>query len=257
MGKPKKFDFAKAKEEETILTGLVKMAQKNTATDEDMNLVIEYHGQKVVIEKSEVEPLPYNQSIVRYVGGEIKFIVIEYEPTLNLIFGSNKKAIAKEKKPILEKLKNGESLTGYIIKIFPHGAYVSIGTSGTVTGLLKNVNYSNDGTTIMERCREGEPIKVKFLRYSGKGTILLETPEKISSKSAFSLDDYDRGQIVYGKVVKLCVDKIFVNIATGLDAMCCIPDTVTGLTEGDMVAIRIIKVDREMKRVRAVITTKM
>jgi len=250
MARPKPIDFAKAKEEVTILSGMVKIAERGIDVNDGQNLIVDCNGKKVIIVKEEIEPLPFGQSFTRYVGTEIKFVVIDYVEEVGLVYGSNKKAIEMLKKPIMEKLNNGEVVEGNITYILNHGAYVSI---GMVSGLLKNQNFSDDGTRVGDIYREGEKIRVKLLRMSERGNLLFAPEKKIKGDSEISIKDYERGQQVSGIVVKVCIDKVYVNIAPGLDMLCPFPDTVAEIKEGDFARMKITKVFPEKKRVRGII----
>lgn len=69
--------------------------------------------------------------------------------------------------PILDRLYAGEVMTGVISYITPWGAYVTI--DGIVSGMLKNYDFSDDGTEVWKIHPRFSKIKVKYKRTNKRG----------------------------------------------------------------------------------------
>lgn len=250
MARRKHINFRAAMENNTILTGTVRVAEVHPSV-EDSLLKIDCAGTKVIIPGNEIVPLKFGQSISNYTGKEVDFIVTEVSEKVNLVFGSCIRAAQKKEAPILEKLLAGEVVEGIIANLLDHGAYINIG--GSVEGLMKNIDFSDDGTCMKDVCNVGESIRVKYLKTSSKGTFIF-IPEQIRrGSSALTFEDLARHQHVIGTVVSVYPDRVYVNILPGLDCMCENPKHIDQLKEYERVTVVLIKVDQEKRRVRGAI----
>lgn len=246
----RKINFSEAKAKQTILTGLVRTVNQDIPNSED-NVIIECGGENVVIPESEIETPPYSNSPVSLVGTDVNFVVTEYVDDPRVIIGSMKIAGERLRKPILEKLYRGDTLEGIITHIVPHGAYVNI---GGVSGLLKNSDFSMDGTaSISSFYKEFQKIKVKYYRTSNKGNIILKPESVYSGTSLIKFEDFYKDQVCLGKCINIYTDKVYVRVASGIDILCPFPTRFPTIREQDMVRVRIIKVFPEKKRIRGII----
>lgn len=250
MAKRKHFNFKAAMENGTILTGVVRVAEVHPQKENSL-LKIDCAGKKVIIPGKEIVPLKFGQSISNYTGKEVDFIVTEVSEEVDLIFGSCVKAAQKKEAPILEKLFAGEVIEGVIANLVDHGAYINIG--GAVEGLMKNIDFSDDGTCMKDVCNVGESIRIKYLKTSSKGTFIF-VPEKVRhGSSALTFEDLARHQHISGTVVSVYPDRVYVNILPGIDCMCENPKNIDQLKEYEKVTVVLIKVDQEKRRVRGAI----
>ena len=214
------------------------------------HLSVDMAGLKVLIPETELVPLVYDQSSLHYVGGDIRFVITEYIPEINLAYASQKMAMDILQEPVLEKLLNGETMVGLVAALKDYGAFVSI--SG-VRGLLRNEVFSDSGVAVKDIYKVGDKIRVNFLRYSENGLILLAPEEVYSTRSAFQFEDLRSKQIVLGKVVNIHPDRVYVNILPGIDVMCPTPEYIYNLSVNEMVQVRIGKIDQEKRRVRGIV----
>lgn len=244
-----KINFSEAKQKQTILTGLVRTANQDIPNTED-NIIVECAGEKVIISYSEIELPPYCRTLVSLVGLDVDFCVMEYVDDPRIIFGSMKVAGEKKRKPILEKLYRGDVLEGIITHIVPHGAYVNI---GGVSGLLKNSNFSSDGTAVSAVYKEFQKIRVKYLKTSDKGNIIFQPETVYQGDNSLTFSDFQKDQVCLGKCIKAFPDKLFVRIASGVDVLCPYPSKFPGLKEQEMVRVKIIKVFPEKQRIRGLV----
>lgn len=242
----KKINFQEALKKETILKGFVKMAKEGLEDKKVIELVLICGTDKVIVPAGEIVPLPYEARVSAYVGTEIEFIVTDIDAN-GVIYGSNKKAIDKKVKPVYESLYAGEIVEGIVTHIVKYGAYIDL---GGVPVLLKNVNFSDDGTAVSEKYKVGMPIQVKYLKTSSNNTIIVQPKEIHKGFKSIKFEDFEVGGVVCGKVVKLTSDRVYVNIAPSLDALCSIPKYMCAFEEGDIVRISITRVIPEQQRIR-------
>ncbi len=252
MPKEKTIDFALAMKEKKVLHGFVTMAQTTQAQldGEEPYVVVSCNYRRVIIYESELVPLPFKQSIVTYVGTDISFIIVAYDKETETVIASNKKAVENELKPTLDALYAGKALKGRIIHLVPHGAYITVNGVG---GLMRNRDYADNGRTLREDFREGQPIVVKYKATSNRGTILFVPEHPIIDDNNWKISDFERGQVAIGRVVAVFPDRVYVNIAPRIDVMCRYPQCIANLQQEEMVKIRITKVDEEQKKIRGTI----
>lgn len=240
MARNQKTDFALAKEEERILKGLVRSCEKNEFPDGkvEWHINVAYNGQSVIITEDDVINFPYAKTLVSLVGEEISFVIKDVISD-DLVYGDMKKAYEIKRKPIMDKLMNGQVLEGIVVYTLPHGAYINI--SG-VQGFLKNYDFSNDDTKVSDIYPQGSFIRVKFLRYTKNGNILFTPEKKIERKSSFDVSTIKKGQRYVGKIVDIYPDRLYVNITAGVDCLCSIPQTIANPKINDTVMIKVSKV---------------
>ena len=246
MPRQKGIDFKEAQKKGAIITGFVRMAREGVENKELLHLVLIADNKKVIVPAEEVVPLPYENRISAYVGLEMEFIVTEIAED-GTIYGSNKKAMEKKTKPIYDALYNGEVIEGVITNILNYGAYISL---GGVPVLMKNMDFSDDGTAISEKYKELSTIRVKYHKTSSNGTIIVKPEKRHRGFKSVKYEDFTVGMVCLGKVMKLSSDRAYVNIAPSLDALCSVPKFSCSFQEGDIVRITIIKKFDDTKRVR-------
>lgn len=253
MAREKSIDFNKAKENETVLEGRVILVQTNREAlgDEEAYLIVACNRKRVTIYESEVEPLPFGQSIAKLIGANISFVVLAYDSETETAIGSNRIAEEKRLVPTKMALKSGKVMTAKIVKILEHGAYLSI---NGVNALMRNKDFSEDGTSIKEAgYKEYQPIEVKYIRDSANGLILVAPTKVIKSENKIDIKTLERGQLIVGKVCSVFPERVYVNISKGIDVMCEYPTFVSDLKQGETAKMKIIKVNLEEKKVRGVI----
>jgi len=236
--------YEKFKEEKKILKGIIKIVQFDEDLESDV-LVLDLDGLKGVILKKEVDANLKLKSLVNFVGREVFFVVTKVDHASGIVFCSRAIAQKITEEEIMNRLQDGEAFNAQIINILKYGAYVEI---EGVTGLLKNVDFAEDYTTISEMMSVGDFIQVKMKRFSKNGRILFEAVKKYKSPTIMSIDSFEKNQVVLGVVRSIKPWGVFVQIAPNLDALCS-PDAVE-LEEDMKVSVKITKVITEEKKVR-------
>ena len=229
----------------TVLTGRVTLTQHHPILDEDI-LMIDLGEVTCIITRDELDVKPIKTSLVNFIGKKIKFIVKEVDIESGFVICSRKSIKEAEREAVLEKLQEGTEMEGTIEKILPYGAYLDV--EGT-TVFLKNQDYATDFTTIADKLKVGDKLKVVLKRTSATNKIYVETVEKFSNPSVINLEDFEPNQVLFGLVRNVKPFGCFVCIADGLDALSPVPQTME-IEEGMKVVFKIEEVLPEERRVR-------
>lgn len=245
-------ELREAQESQKVLKGVVKMVYFDKELESDV-LVLDLNGHKGVVLREEVDKDVIPQSLVGFLGREITYVVEKIDEEKEIVFCSRKKAQELKFDEIYERLTEGEVFNAKIINILKYGAYVEI---EGVTGLLKNVDFSNDYTTIGEVLKLGDDVNVKLKKVSSNNRLIFEAVRKYQQPSIMNFDMFERDQVVLGTIRNVKPWGAYVAIAPGLDALCPIPGTGE-LEEGMKVSMRITQVHEEERRVRGKILRAM
>ncbi|PLS19708.1 RNA-binding protein [Bacillus sp. M6-12] len=237
--------YEKAMNSKEILKGLVKVVQHNAELDTDV-LVLDLDGVKGIIIRDEVDLEVEWKSLVGFLGREVSFVVKEIDRDTGVVICSRKDAQEILKQEVVERLREGEVFNAQVINVLKYGAYVEI---DGVTGLLKNVDFADDYTTVGEVLKVGDTVNVKLKKVSSNDRLIFEAIEKYKNPTIMSFDMFERDQVVLGVVRNVKPWGVYVCIAPGLDALCPIPGTGE-LEEGMKVSFRITQIKPEDQRVR-------
>lgn len=253
MAREKTIDFEQAKQNKTVLEGRIIMVQthKEVLGEEEAYVIVSCNRRRITIFESEIKPLPFGQSIEKLIGSHISFILLAYDKETESAIGSNKQAEELRLQPIRMAIKTGKEMKAKIVKILDHGAYLSI---NGVNVLMRNKDFSENGTTLKEAgFKEYQPIVVKYLRETRNGVILVAPTKKIQAEELIEISSLERGQLIVGKVCSVFPERIYANISKGIDVMCEYPAFVDRLQQGEMVKIKLLKVDTEKNKVRGIV----
>lgn len=237
--------YQKALEEQTIMKGNVRMVYFDKELETDV-LVLDLQTAKGIIPRSEVEGELKVKSLVGFVGREIYYTVTKVDEENKVIYASRKQAQSLLKDSIVTRLQEGEFFNAKIVSLANYGAFVEI---EGVTGILKNVDFSEDYTAIREVLKVGSDVNVKLRKISESGRLLFECVQKFKNPTILEFDTFEPDQVVLGTVRNVQPWGIYVNIAPSIDALCPIPGTGE-VEEGTKVTFRITQVKEKEKRVR-------
>jgi len=237
--------YQKALQDKQVLKGLVKVVQYDQELGTDV-LILDLDGVKAVIKREDVDLEVEWKSLVGFLGREVNFTVLGFDQEKDLLLCSRKEAQAVKKQEIVERLTEGEVFNAQIINILKYGAYVEI---EGVTGLLKNVDFADDYTTISEVLKVGDKVNVKLKKISSNDRLIFEAIEKFKNPTIMEFQMFERDQVVLGVVRNVKPWGAYVCIAPGLDALCPIPGTGE-IEEGMKVSFRITQVRDDEQRVR-------
>lgn len=234
-----KIDLNKAKEEKKILSGLVTACEDYKLSDDvDRRLLlVNCLGNMITIEEPEIVQLPYAVTLKSLVGEKVNFVVTDI--TSEGVFGSMRLAKEITEEPILKRLLAGEVMKGTVTYTTPYGVYISI--KGVVSGMMKNYDFSDDGTEIREIYPKYSDIRVKYKKTTKNGNILFLPEQKRKGQILYDIEKIEKGQTYLGKITNISpdFDYIIVTINPGITVKCTFPAKYPDTKESDEVVITI------------------
>lgn len=247
-----------ARQNKTILEGLVSAVEEHNLRDEKMPCLVVRFGQvKGLI------PLPHSgveeaKMLYGLIGRAVNFKVIGLDRENNLVVLSRKEALEHMARVTWERLEAGKKHRAVVRKA---GKFYAILDLGGVTAKLDREEASWGFVPDMRA----------FLRPGQRFNVLVTEVDKENQKLSVSLKRlhpcpwpdvatrYEAGKNEYLAVVTGVPDEaygVFVNLEPGVDALCPHMRAVR-LEPGDRVVVRIRKVDAEKQHIYAVIKRKL
>lgn len=205
-------ELRKAFEESTILTGKVVQVVKG-------GLNVEVDGARVFVPASLVSDV-FERDFSKYLGQEIRFVLIEFNPRKRRIIGDRKQLVLKEKRKMHDELFNeleeGQYREGVVKNLTDFGAFIDLGGAD---GLLhiSEMSWGRIGNP-RKLFKPGEKVKVLVKGISG---------ERIALSRKFPEDNpwmdaeikYAPGTVVTGKVARMTDFGAFIELEKGIDAL--------------------------------------
>lgn len=236
--------YKDAQKDQKILRGVVKMVYFDETLGTDV-LALDLDGMRGIIVKEEVDSEIELKSLVNFLGREINFVVIAVDKAE--IYCSRAKAQQLQKEDTMKRILNYEEVEGQIINILEFGAYVDV---NGVSGLLKNIYFAEDYTTVKDIHSFGDRIKVRLKKISENGNLVFEAVEKYTAPTIIDISKLSRDQVILGVIRDIKPSgEVFVQIGPNLDALCGVPFEGE-LEEDKFVQVKLTKVDLEKNRVR-------
>ena len=240
----------KIKEEGSVLKGRVKLVEEHNKDHQNKYgtdiLQLELpSGLKGIIKREDLDVRVIKQSLVPYVGKQLRFIIKDIADDGTLIC-SRKEVKEAQRDELIKKLEAGEEFDAKITHIEKFGAYLTIEGTSVV---LRNMDFSTDHTIISDLYKVGDTIRVKLHRVASTKRILVEAVEKFCNPTTVDFSTFAPNQVVYGRVRTVKTWGCYVCIAPNLDALAPNPDDFD-VEEGMTVLLRTTKVDQEQQRVR-------
>lgn len=239
-----KFEELMAKK--SILKGRIKLVEHSEALGTDI-LLIDLESTKAIIKRDDFDVKDRKESLVKYVGANVKFIITEIEEDGTLICS---RRIVKEfeRDMLIQKLEAGEEFEGKIVHILKFGAYLNV--KGTIV-VLKNGDFAIDHTTVEDLHKIGDTVKVKLERVTSTKKILVQATEKYCNPTVVDFETFSAQQVVLGTIKTIKTWGCYVCIAPNLDALAPVPELPdVEVEEGMQVLLKITKVDEELHRIR-------
>jgi len=234
-------------ENKTVLKGKVKVIGYDETFKTDVLRLEMNNGLSGFIKREDLDIRETKQSLVPYVGKTVKFIIKEIMEDGTLIC-SRKEIKEQERAELVAKLEAGEEFDAKITHIEKYGGYLSI---NGVSVMLRNMDFSNDHTILKDMHKVGDVLKVKLLKITSTGRILVEAVEKYCNPTEVDFDSFASNQVVLGRVRTIKTWGCYVCVAPNLDALAPIPENLNvELEEGMSVRFKISKVDHENHRIR-------
>ena len=202
----------------------------------------------------------YIEDFSDYLGKVLTLKVEELDQTNNRVILSHKKveqeSLDVKKEALLDNLSQGDILEGRVARIANFGAFIDL---GGVDGLVHVSELShNHVKTPDEVVQVGDYVKVKVRAVDREAErISLSIKDTLPSPFEQIESEFNVGDIVPGKVVRLAQFGAFVEIAAGLQGLVHIsqishehignPEEV--LEKGQNVQVKILGIDKDEERI--------
>ncbi len=221
-------------------------------------VVARYQGARVFIPASQLS-LSYVEDLTAYVGTKLEVKLIEVD-------GDKKRAVASHKEILkvqreqqrgdqLARLKEGDTLTGTVVRLANYGAFVNI---GAVDGLVhvsqmswRRVKHPS------EVVKEGDVVEVIVVSVDRDAEKVGLKLAKVQDNPWTSIEShYEADQIVRGTVTRIANFGAFIELEEGIEGLCHISELseqhVQSVQEvvsvGDEVEVYILSIDKEAQQ---------
>lgn len=182
-------------------------------------LSVSYEGARVFIPASLVSDV-YERDLKKFVGQEISFVLIEFDPRKRRIIGDRKQIVAAEREKaqeeLLSKIAVGDVVTGTVKNVTDFGAFIDLGGAD---GLL-HISEMSWGRVDNPKqiLKVGEDIDVLIKDINGKKIAL---SLKFADQNPWNMaaEKYAVGAVVTGKVARMTDFGAFVELEPGVDAL--------------------------------------
>lgn len=222
-------------------------------------LIADVEGVRAFVPASHLSPR-YVEKIGDFVGKEMKLKIIEVDAQKKRIVASRKAVINEEnaakKKEAWEKLEEDVIIHGVVRRLTDFGAFVDV---GGVDGLIHITDLSwgriKHPSEVVKPNQEID-VRVKSLDRE-KERIALDYKSLQPRPWDNASEKYPEGSIVEGKVVRITDFGAFVELQLGLDGLVhisqCALNHVAKVEDavkvGEIVRVKVLKVDTESKRI--------
>ncbi len=203
--------------EEAYRTGQV--VTGNVIQAVNAGLTVSVEGTRVFIPASLVSDV-FERDLKKYVGKDVDFIVIEFDPRRKRIIGDRKQLVAAEKARIQEELFSrigiGDIVEGTVKNVTDFGAFIDL---GGVDGLL-HISEMSWGRVENPKqvLKVGETVKVLIKDINGS-KIALSRKFEDENPWVNAAEKYTPGKIVEGRVARMTDFGAFLELEPGIDAL--------------------------------------
>lgn len=243
----KNVDMEKALKEKQVLTGRVIKYREASESGEPASLLLNIDGKAVYVLKGDIGVLPHKRGPISQVGCLMSVVLIKKAEDGNY-YASRKEAVVAESQDELEKMRNGEFVTGVVGNVTPFGAYIRFGAG--MEGLLRNVAFSDDTTCVKDVYKSGDLIKVGLLKEYENNSITLKPEKKYTGDSIINFEDIQVEDLYYGVVKIVKDDRVYTAIGDKLMVLSPFPQNNQPIDEGMKVQIVITKIIEDEKRLK-------
>ena len=199
-----------------------------------------------------------------WVGKRIAFRIIEYGERGRNIVLSHRAILEEEQAKLREglkaSLKEGQTVKGTVVSLQKFGAFVDL---GGIQGLIPISEIVWEHVAdISEKLSVGQEVEAVILRLDWeKDRISLSLRSKLPDPWERIATEFPEGSSFTGQVARLMKFGAFVTLLPGVDGLIHISKLGQGkrithpsevLAEGQSIAVRIEKIDREAKRISLV-----
>ena len=196
-----------------------------------------------------------------WVGQRLAFRIIEYGERGRNVVLSHRAILEEEQAKLREglkaSLKEGQMVKGTVVSLQKFGAFVDLGGIQALIPISEIV--WEHVTDISEKLSIGQEVEAVILKLDWeKDRISLSLRSKLPDPWERVATEFPEGSSFTGTVARLTKFGAFITLLPGVDGLIHISKLGKGkrithpsevLTEGQMVAVKIEKIDRETKRI--------
>lgn len=237
--------YHELKESKQPIKGLVRMTKFDENFGEDV-LILEQGKTKCYIPRSLLDIRPIKTSLMRYLGKDVSFIIVDVNEEDGYVVGSVAEVKRLAHDELIQQFQENpeiqvEATVSHIVR---YGAYLLI---NGVSVLMRNQDFAQDYTSIGEVLKAGDKLMVRPVKIT-TSKIIVEAIEKYCAETSITIDDFSEGMVVLGRINTIKeASHCFTSIAPNLDGISPIPEFE--IAEGMRVFYRINQ-KREDGRVR-------
>ncbi|MBQ2817966.1 MAG: 30S ribosomal protein S1 [Clostridia bacterium] len=222
-------------------------------------LIVNVDGIRTFVPASQLSER-FVEKIDQFVGQEVRLKIIEVDRHKKRLVASRKAVIVEEsaakKAAAWENIEEGKTIKGIVRRLTDFGAFVDL---GGVDGLIHVTDLSwarvKHPSDVVKPNQEVEVLVLSVDKEKERISLGLKQLTKKPWDNA--VEKYPVGTIVEGKVVRIVPFGAFIEMEPGLDGLVHIsqvaPQRITKvedvLTIGDLVLVKVLDVNPELKRI--------
>lgn len=182
-------------------------------------LSVKVDGSRVFIPASLVSDI-FERDLKKFVGQEISFVLVEFDPKNRRIIGDRKQLVEAEKEKaqeeLLSRISVGDTVEGTVKNVTDFGAFIDLGGAD---GLL-HISEMSWGRVDNPKhvLKVGENIKVLIKDINGK-KIALSLKFEDQNPWLTAAEKYQVGSIIEGRIARMTDFGAFVELEPGVDAL--------------------------------------
>lgn len=231
--------YRNAMKEESSIRGKI-VAVYDDRNDEQSYIAVFSHGDLLYMARNDFSVFGTPHELSKLIGQNVTALVTEIGSD-GVIHISQAILQARARDSVIEELQNHpEGITAKIKKIHQWGAYL---TYNGVPLILRNSDFSTDYSTVASCRNSGDMITVKLKSISETRRIFVEAVSKYTAPVS-PLFEYQKNQIITGKVMSTPSFGVFVRAKPGIDILCEYPQFLREPVKGETVNVRITSIKK-------------
>ncbi|MDR2940577.1 MAG: bifunctional 4-hydroxy-3-methylbut-2-enyl diphosphate reductase/30S ribosomal protein S1 [Clostridiales bacterium] len=216
-------------------------------------------GVKVFVPSSQASNR-YVEDLKTFLGKELNFNILEYEPAKRRIVAGRKELAQKEedenKKRVFDALEVGKKYQGTVRRIVEFGAFVDL---GGIDGLI-HISELSWGRVkkVKDVLKEGDVVDVTIIDFDKEKSKISLSLKDIKEDPWNSIEEkYPIGGVIEGKVARMVPFGVFVELEEGVDGLVHISQISSKhvvkpedeLAIGQVIKVKVTDLDKETKRI--------
>lgn len=196
------------------------------------------HGDLLYMARNDFSVFGTPPRLSRLIGQSVTAIVTGIDND-GVVHISQAALQARARDAVIEELQDHpEGITAKIRKVHQWGAYL---TYKGVPLILRNSDFSTDYSTVASCRNSGDMLTVKLKSISETRRIFVEAVSKYTAPVS-PLFEYQKNQIISGKVMSTPSFGVFVRAQPGIDILCEYPKFLREPAKGETVNVRITSI---------------